>query len=204
LAYYVAGLDEVGRGSFAGPMVAVAAMFAMPEKDEAGWLTKHSPIPGVNDSKKFSTREKREEVYHRILRSEYLVDFGVGFITVDEIDKVGIDMANRQALFDAWRDLKHEPHFLLVDGDRPAPHFCYSQQKHRPQGDGHWWPVGAASILAKVIRDLYMVELGLDYPHYRWGQNSGYGTPDHAKAIELHGVCPLHRKQFTAKYQRSP
>ncbi len=204
MAYYVAGLDEVGRGAIAGPMVAVAAMFVLPEKNEAGWQTKHSPIPGVNDSKKFATREKREEVYHRILRSEYLVDFGIGLITVDKINELGIETANRHAFFDAWRDLKHEPHFLLVDGDRPAPHFSYSQQKNRPRGDGFWWPVGAASILAKVIRDLYMVELGLDYPHYLWKQNAGYETKDHAKAVLSHGLSPLHRKKFTEKFARSP
>ncbi len=163
MAYYVAGLDEVGRGAFAGPMIAVAAMFSVPEYDETGWLTKNSPIPGVDDSKKFSTREKREEVYRRILGSSHLVDFGIGLITVDKIDELGIDMAHRHAFYEAWKDLAHEPNFLLVDGDRPAPTVMYSLQKNRPKGDAYWWPVGAASILAKVIRDTYMADVGNDY-----------------------------------------
>ena len=203
MSYYVAGLDEVGRGALAGPMVAVAAMFAMPVKDEPGWVTKNSPIPGVNDSKKFSGHAQRLEVFHRILRSKYLVDFGIGVVTVEQIDKLGIDEANRYAFFDAWNDLKHPPTYLLVDGDRPAPAFCYSSQKFRPRGDGYWWPTGAASILAKVIRDQYMAELGLDHPHYKWSQNCGYGTKDHEAALREHGVCDLHRKKFTTKF-RSP
>ncbi len=204
MSYLVAGLDEVGRGALAGPMIAVAAVFRQPVKNEANWLTKKSPILGVDDSKKIPTHAKRVEIYHRILRSEHLVDFGIGFITVEEIDKLGIETANRHAFYQAQTDLKTQPNFLLVDGDRPAPHFCYSSQKNRPKGDGYWWPVGAASILAKVIRDLYMIELGLDYLPYKWAQNAGYGTKAHEDALRYHGVSPVHRKKFTEKFQRSP
>jgi ribonuclease HII len=180
-------------------MFAVAAMFDVSIRDEGGWLTKNSPIEGVNDSKKFSTHAKRTEVFHRILRSPLLVDFGIGHVTVEEIDQHGIDEANRIAFYRAWSTLKPEPQYMLVDGDRPAPAWNYSQQKNRPKGDGYWWPVGAASILAKVIRDNYMVDLGLDHLHFKWAQNAGYGTKDHTDAIKHFGACELHRKSFVKK-----
>jgi len=200
MAYNICGLDEVGRGSLAGPMLAVAALFSTDIQDESGWLKARSPIPGVDDSKKFPTHTKRLEVYHRILRHSSLVDFGIGEVSVAEIDKDGIDEANRLAFYRACQDLKTHPSFILVDGDKPVPAWNYSQQMNRPKGDGYWWPVGAASILAKVIRDLYMVELGLDYLPYKFASNAGYGTPDHISALKHFGPCPLHRKQFVKKY----
>lgn len=201
MSYSICGLDEVGRGSLAGPMFAVAAQFkAIDIEDENEWLRANSPIPGVHDSKTFSTHSKRLEVYHRILAHPFLIDFGIGQVNVDEIDKEGIDEANRIAFYRAWKDLKVEPSFILADGDKPVPAWAYSQQKHRPKGDGYWWPVGAASILAKVIRDLYMTELGLDYLPYKFAQNAGYGTAEHIAALKHLGPCPLHRKQFVKKY----
>ena len=200
MAFNICGLDEVGRGSLAGPMFAVAALFSTSIQDESGWLRARSPILGVNDSKTFPSHGKRLEVYHRILRDASLVDFGIGDVSVEEIDEKGIDEANRIAFYRACQDLKTPPNFILVDGDKPVPAWNYSQQKNRPRGDGYWWPVGAASILAKVIRDLYMVELGLDYLPYKWAQNAGYGTPDHISALKHFGPCPLHRKQFVKKY----
>jgi len=200
MSFYICGLDEVGRGCLAGPMLAVAALFDITIRDESGWLRSSSPIPGVNDSKTFSTHGKRLEVYHRILAHACLVDFGIGHVTVKEIDKEGIDEANRIAFYRAWKDLKITPNFILVDGDKPVPAWNYAAQKNRPKGDGYWWPVGAASILAKVIRDLYMIELGLDYLPYKFSENAGYGTPAHIAAIKHFGTCPLHRKQFVRKY----
>lgn len=200
MPFYIGGLDEVGRGALAGPMVAVAALFTTDSRDESGWLRSRSPIPGVDDSKKFPNHTKRLEMFHKILQHPSLVDFGIGHVTAEEIDKDGIDEANRIVFYRAWKDLKTEPNFLLVDGDRPAPAWSYSQQKYRPKGDGYWWPVGAASILAKVIRDLYMVELGLDFLPYKWASNAGYGTADHLAALKRLGPCALHRKQFVKKY----
>ena len=202
MPYYVCGIDEVGRGALAGPLIAVAAMFDVGSRDDAAWLRKNTPIEGVNDSKAFASHEKRSVVYHRILRSSCLVDFYIGHITVGQINRDGIDWCNRDAFFKAYRGLKREPNFYLVDGDKPAPNIMYSQQMNRPKGDSYWWPVAAASILAKVIRDTYMRELSEDHQHYCWDRNSGYGTKDHLDAIRAHGVCALHRTKFVEKYVR--
>lgn len=201
MTFLLAGLDEVGRGALAGPLVAVATMFDSTQ--DAKWTKDASPIPGVDDSKKFSSREGRKEIFYRILRHSSLVDFGVGYVTVDEINEKGIDYANRLAFWRAVKDLNPQPIFLLVDGDRPAPDFCYSNQKNRPKADALWWPVGAASIMAKVIRDEMMVEFGLDYLHYKWSVNSGYGTADHIGALKSYGPSPLHRAQFIKKIVRT-
>jgi ribonuclease HII len=194
MSYLICGLDEVGRGSIAGPLFAVAAMFH--SEKGAEWRREFSPILGVHDSKTFKSHEKRSEVYHRILRSEKLVDFGIGEVSVEEIDKHGIDEANRIAFYRAWSSLKPEPNWLLVDGDNPAPAWNYSMQTNRPKGDSYWWPVGAASILAKVIRDEYMIGIGERYPIYKWAQNAGYGTPDHIAELKKAGPCMFHRKSF--------
>ena len=204
MSYYICGLDEVGRGALAGPILAVAAMFELPEKgDGTNWLKRNSPIPGVNDSKQIPTHAKRELMFKRILADATLVDFGIGHVSVEEINQEGIEMANRHAFYNAWNDLRRPPQYMLVDGDRPAPHWCYSQQENRPRGDGYWWPVGAASILAKVIRDRYMMELCEDFPGYNWRQNMGYGSAEHIEGLKKYGPTPLHRKQFVSKYVRN-
>lgn len=197
MAYLICGLDEVGRGALAGPILAVAALFEMPAKQD--WVRKNSPINGVNDSKAFSDDGKRREVYSRILRHATLLDFGIGIGSVSEINLKGIDEANRLAFIRAWSELKKEPSFILVDGNRPVPAWNYSLQEHRPRGDSLWWPVGAASILAKTIRDDIMRELGAEFPHYGWNDNAGYGTTQHSKALQQHGPCPHHRRQFIEK-----
>jgi ribonuclease HII len=133
-----------------------------------------------------------------------LVDFGIGHVTVDEINKKGIDDANREAFYRAWNDLIHEPNFLLVDGDKPAPAFVYNKQKNAPKADAKWWPVSAASVIAKVIRDEYMDELGDEFPHFLWEQNAGYGSKDHRNALRAFGPSPLHRQQFIGKIMGSP
>ncbi len=192
--FLICGLDEVGRGALAGPLIAVAAMFN--SEKGADWRRATSPIPDINDSKTFSTHAKRTEIFRRILRSAHLVDFGIGEVSVQEINAKGIEEANRIAFYRAWKDLNREPHWILVDGDNPCPAWNYSMQDNRPKGDSFWWPVGAASILAKVIRDNFMSELSLDYPMYKWGQNAGYGTKDHTDALKASGPCVHHRTQF--------
>lgn len=199
MTYLIAGLDEVGRGALAGPLFAVAALFSVDPECSKQWNRKYSPIPEVNDSKSFSSSSKRRQVYESIIRHESLVDFGIGHVTVDEINTQGIEQANRIAFFRAVRDLETEPTYLLVDGDNWAPDFCRSQQSYKPKADALWWPVGAASILAKVIRDGFMAELATDYQHYRWEQNAGYGTPDHIRALKEYGACDLHRVKFIRK-----
>ena len=159
------------------------------------WKTASSPIQGVNDSKKL-TEKRRQEVFHRILRYDLLLDFGIGEVSVEEIDRYGIDKANDMVFSRAVHDLNQPPDYVLLDGDNPLMGWDMTLQQHRPKGDGLWWPVGAASILAKVIRDSYMEELSLEYPSYQWARNAGYGTAQHTQALQSIGACSHHRKQF--------
>lgn len=196
---YVAGIDEVGRGALAGPLVAVAAMFRF----WVGWkweemTTASSPILGVNDSKKL-TPTKRRNVFHRILNSGRLIGFGLGEVSVREIDDHGIEWANRLAFQRAVEDLPCKPTFLIIDGDNPLYGWERTLQRNEPRADGRWWPVGAASIIAKVVRDDYMAELGRDHPDYGWERNSGYGSKYHQEAIQRVGPCRLHRTKFISK-----
>lgn len=196
----ICGLDEVGRGSLAGPILAVAAVFVTPSKllrwDE--YEMENTPISGVDDSKKLS-QVKRRNVFHRILRKESLVEFGVGEVSAHEINEIGIDNANNLVFERAVRDLKFVPNFIIIDGENPLFGWEIQCQYHEPRADGRFWPVGAASILAKVIRDDFMAELGTDYPHYGWENNAGYGTNEHVEAIKNFGPCNLHRLQFLRK-----
>jgi ribonuclease HII len=195
MPFLVCGLDEVGRGALAGPLIAVASLFKLDEQYWSYLETRFSPIRGVNDSKKL-TSKKRREVFERLLRSEYLVDFGIGEISVDEINSFGIEWANRLAFIRAVKDLSQMPHFVLVDGDNPLEGWNIVDQKFEPKADGLWWPVGAASILAKVIRDSYMAELGHDNPEYDWDLNAGYGSDAHRAALLEFGATAHHRTKF--------
>jgi ribonuclease HII len=188
----ICGFDEVGRGSLAGPLIAVGALF--PSQDD--FALHKSPIPGLKDSKKFNTEEERRAVFNNLIRSPYLLDFGIGIVWTSEINKVGIDQANLTAFFHALDALAKEPDYLIVDGIKPVPHFQRSFQRVEPKADAKYWPVAAASILAKVIRDELMCELHQDWPQYRWNQNKGYGTETHKEAVLQHGPCHLHRKHF--------
>src|SRR5215475_4456438 len=102
MSFLICGLDEVGRGALAGPLLAVAAMFQ--SEKNADWRRSFSPIAEVDDSKKFTTHQKRVEVFRRILRSQHLVDFGIGEVSVQEINEMGIEEANRIAFYRAWTD----------------------------------------------------------------------------------------------------
>lgn len=200
---FICGLDEVGRGALAGPLVAVATAFRLPSK-LGNWdyyETENSPISGVNDSKKL-TPIRRLAVFHRILRWESFVDFGLGEVSAKEINDIGVDRANNLAFERAIRDLQVEPGYVLIDGDNPLFGWDMAKQHHEPRADGRFWPVGAASILAKVIRDNFMTELGNDFPYYRWDSNAGYGSKDHQEAIQKMGPCSLHRTQFIRKIWR--
>jgi ribonuclease HII len=197
---FICGLDEVGRGALAGPLMAVAAVFMTPSKllrwDE--YETENSPVSGIDDSKKLSPA-KRRSTFQRILRRESFIDFGLGEVSADEINAMGIDRANSLAFERAVRDLRYSPEFIIIDGDNPLFGWNTQYQHHEPKADGRFWPVGAASILAKVIRDDFMVELSRDYPGYGWENNAGYGTKDHMEAVRTLGPCLLHRTQFIRK-----
>lgn len=183
----ICGIDEVGRGCLAGPIVAVAALFT-------GW---DPGVPGVDDSKKLNDRTRRR-LFRGLCRSPFLVDFGIGIGTVDEIDSAGIDHANIMAFSRAVESLPTQPNWLIVDGEKGVPGW-HTNQEVVPKADGLYPVVGAASILAKVIRDDMMCELGQDYPAYKWHSNAGYGSKAHRDALQAVGPCVHHRKKFIRK-----
>jgi ribonuclease HII len=177
----VAGVDEAGRGPLAGP-VCVAAV-VLPEK------FKH---PVLNDSKQL-TAEKREQIY-RDLTSHVGLRWSVVFCHVEEIDRINILQATYKAMREAIQLLDPPPDGALIDGN-PVPQFPIP---HRALVDGDCLSlsIAAASIVAKVTRDRFMLEASVEYPHYGFERHKGYGTPEHLAALAKHGPCPLHRRSF--------
>lgn len=176
---YIAGIDEAGRGPLAGPVVAGAVI-----------LPENFYLPGLNDSKKL-TESKRDE-YFEVIMSEALA-VGVGLVSAAEIDKINILQASKKAMLTAVNQLGVTPDFLLIDAvklDTPYPFEALIK------GDSRSISIAAASIIAKVTRDRLMKELNIEFPHYGFGANMGYGTPEHLRAIQEHGVTIHHRKTF--------
>lgn len=188
----ICGIDEVGRGCLAGPIIAVAAVFECTPNEAC-------PIDGVKDSKAFprsTALRSRRIVYSRILGSLSFRGFGVGQVEAADIDADGIDAANQLAFIRALAHLSVEPDSLIVDGVHAVASFPKERQLVVPKADAIHWQVGAASILAKVTRDEMMIELDLLFPAYFWRKNVGYGTPQHCNAIRIHGPCVHHRRTF--------
>ena len=181
----VCGIDEVGRGSLAGPLISVATLFR-------GYET---GCPDVDDSKKLSAK-KREKVFRQLLCSPFLVSFGIGQVTADEINDIGIDEANAVSFVRAVQALPEEPDFIIIDGSNALRGWDPSHMKAEPRADGKYPIVSAASVLAKVIRDSYMVELSAKFPGYAWESNKGYGTAAHTEGLEALGPTKFHRHKF--------
>ncbi len=177
----VAGVDEVGRGPLAGPVVAACVIFS-----------EDIYLPGIDDSKKL-TAEKREELYEKI--KESALDFGVGIIREREIDKLNIFRASLKAMQKAISSMKNTPHFLLVDGNQKIPHLDIPQLPVI-KGDTLSLSCGAASIIAKVERDRLMKKLHKKYPRFSFDQNKGYGSKEHLEALRKFGPCKVHRRSF--------
>lgn len=175
----VCGVDEAGRGPWAGPVVAAAVIL-----DQA-----NIPV-GINDSKKLS--EARRHALAVDIRSTSLV--GVGLADADEIDQLNIRQATFLAMARAVADLPTAPAFALIDG-RDAPDVGCTA-KAVIKGDGRSLSIGAASIIAKTVRDTMMIALDAEYPAYGFASHKGYGTKQHQLALDAHGVTPLHRKSF--------
>ncbi|KAB7731885.1 ribonuclease HII [Rudanella paleaurantiibacter] len=176
-----AGLDEVGRGCLAGPVVAAAVI-----------LPSAYGHPILNDSKQL-TRGQREQVRLDIMRDA--VAWAVAEVSNEDIDRINILKASFLAMHRAVDALTVRPEHLLVDGNRfvpypMIPHTCIVK------GDAKFLSIAAASVLAKCYRDELMEQLGQEYPHYGWGQNAGYPTPIHRAAIREHGPCRWHRMSF--------
>lgn len=176
----VCGVDEAGRGPWAGPVVAGAATFRAFEAPE-----------GLNDSKKLSAR-KREALFEAL--PEYAA-IGVGVATVEEIDELNILNATYLAMRRAIDALPVRVAFVLVDGNRTPPDLpCPSEAVIK--GDGVSLSIAAASIAAKVTRDRMMAALAKEHPEYGWERNAGYGVKAHAEALRRFGPTPHHRRSF--------
>ena len=176
-----AGLDEAGRGCYAGPVFAAAVI-----------LPKDFYHPLLNDSKQLN--EKQRELLRPLIEKESIA-FAVASVDNDTIDKINILQASFTAMHLSIERLHTTPEFLLIDGNRfktyqSIPHQCIIK------GDGKYAAIAAASILAKTYRDEFMQEIHLSFPHYGWDKNKGYGTVTHRNAIEQHGLCCHHRKSF--------
>ena len=175
----VAGIDEAGRGPWAGPVVAAAVIL---EADQTP--------SGLNDSKKLK-ESKREALYAHLRECAHV---GVGIAEVDRIDRDNILRATLWAMAQALAALPIEPACALVDGNRCPDLPCRAQSLIK--GDALSSCIAAASIIAKVTRDRIMADLALTHPEYGWERNKGYGTREHAHALTRHGVTQHHRRSF--------
>ena len=177
-----AGLDEAGRGCYAGAVFAAAVV-----------LPKDFHHPLLNDSKLLS--EKQRDQLRPVIEKESIA-FAVASVDNDEIDSINILQASFKAMHLAIDKLVVKPQYLLIDGNRFKP---YETIKHRciVKGDSIYASIAAASVLAKTYRDEYMQRLHEEYSCYAWNANKGYGTAEHRSAIEQNGLCKYHRKSFT-------
>lgn len=183
-ASFIAGVDEVGRGPLAGPVVAAAVI--LPADHE---------ITGLNDSKKLS--EKRREAMNEIISRE-AVSIGVGLIGQDRIDEINILQATYEAMRIALEQLSPAPDVILVDAVTIPG--IETRQIPIVKGDAKSASIAAASIIAKVYRDRLMVEYDRLYPEYGFARNKGYGTKEHINALKEFGPTPLHRKSFIGHF----
>lgn len=184
-----AGLDEAGRGCYAGPVFAAAVI-----------LPKDFNHPLLNDSKQLTEKE-RDEL--RPLIEREAISFGVASVDNNEIDSINILQASFKAMHQALDKLNKTPDLLLVDGNRFRP---YKDIRHRCiiKGDGIYTSIAAASILAKTYRDEYMKQIHLEFSSYSWDKNKGYGTLEHRLAIEKEGLCKYHRRSFNIIGKEQP
>ena len=180
----ICGVDEAGRGPLAGPVCAAAVI-----------LPKGEIIPGLNDSKKL-TDKKRRELFPII--KEKAIAYGIAFASEAEIDEINILQATFLAMKRAIAQLEGKADFALIDGNRETDFGipCLTVIK----GDSRSASIAAASVLAKVTRDIYMEELAEKYPQYGFEIHKGYGTKAHYAALTEHGMCDAHRRSFLKKF----
>ena len=183
------GVDEVGRGPLAGPVVAGAVILP----DDPGII---HLLAGLNDSKKLSEK-KREGLYALI--DEYALAWAVGEAGNERIDEINVLQADYEAMTDAVHDLKIRPDVLLLDAVK-VPQLSDYEQKSMIKGDAKSAAIAAASIMAKVTRDRFMVQAAGMYPVYGFDRNKGYGTAEHIAALREYGPCPLHRRSFIGHF----
>ena len=186
---HICGVDEAGAGPLAGPVYAAAVILPL-----------HCEIPGLNDSKKL-TEKKREKLFDIII--EKAVSYAIARVEAEEIDATDILSARMKAMQLAIDALSVQPQMALIDGNRDKGQSAAITALHMlvVGGDGKSASIAAASILAKVSRDRYVVEeLERDYPQYCFAKHKGYGTKLHYEMLDAYGPCPAHRKTFLKKW----
>ncbi len=179
----ICGVDEAGRGPLAGPVYAAAVI-----------LPQGLVIEGLNDSKKLSEK-KRELLYDKVI--ENAVAWSVGISTEQEIDEVNILQATYLAMRRAVEGLEVKADYALIDGNRMPPLSIEGETVIK--GDSLSMSIAAASIIAKVSRDRFMLEIDKKYPEYQFSKHKGYGTALHYEMIEKYGISPVHRRSFLKK-----
>jgi ribonuclease HII len=182
---YIAGVDEVGRGPLAGPVVAAAVI-----------LPRDFDVLGIDDSKKLSPK-KREELFEVI--KEKALAWAVGWVGPERIDEINILEATKEAMTQAVQGLSLQPDHVLIDGNFTVRALALPQTAI-VKGDANSTSIAAASILAKVTRDRYMEEMDAVYPGYAFASNKGYGTKAHYDGLKAQGPTPIHRKTFISDY----
>lgn len=180
----VCGVDEVGRGPLAGPVVCAAVI-----------MPAHEVIDGIDDSKKLSAK-KREKLSTLIRLSA--VAFSIFCVQPQKIDEMNILQATRLCMKGAVESLSVRPDFVITDGNMTLD--IDTPQRPVIGGDASCYSIGAASVLAKVYRDALMDKYAELYPAYGFARNKGYGTAEHIAAIKEYGLCPIHRRSFTRKW----
>ena len=181
----VCGIDEAGRGPLAGPVHAAAVILPIGLE-----------IEGLNDSKKLSEK-KREQLFDVIC--EKAIDYSIGVATEKEIDEINILNATFLAMHRAVEGLKIKPDYALIDGNQ-YPKIPFVAEETVVKGDAKSMSIAAASILAKVSRDRFMLEKAKEYPEYCFEKHKGYGTKVHYEAIKEFGPSPIHRLTFLKKF----
>ena len=185
----VIGIDEVGRGPLAGPVVSCACIFF-------DYSIEQSQLSFFDDSKKL-TIKKRCEAFHKVfqLKKDNKLQFALGFVNVIEIDKFNILEATKISMKRAAQKLHYDDANLIIDGkiDLQLPQY---RSNGIINGDQKSYSIAVASIIAKIHRDRYMRYLSLQHPHYDWGKNAGYGTKKHIEQIHKNGITDHHRKSF--------
>ena len=182
---HIAGVDEVGRGPLAGPVVAAAVI-----------LPQDFDVLGIDDSKKLSPK-KREELFEVI--KEKALAWSVGWVGPERVDEINILEATKEAMTQAVQGLSLQPDHVLIDGNFTVRALALPQTAI-VKGDANSTSIAAASILAKVTRDRYMEEMDAVYPGYAFASNKGYGTKAHYDGLKAQGPTPIHRKTFISDY----
>ncbi len=183
---YIAGVDEVGRGPLAGPVVCAAVIMPLDED---------SLVVGVDDSKKLS--QKKREALAELIKARALA-YKIVEISEKTIDEINILQATKLGMKRALEGLSIPPQTVLTDGNMTLDIFF--PQRSIVHGDALSYSIGAASIIAKVYRDKKMEDFAKEYPQYGFESNKGYGSAAHIQAIKEYGLCPIHRRTFTKNF----